>query len=259
MLTYPTRTSVGKDDSYKREKCKARERGILAPIRRTTISRRDFLRLGGAGVSGAVLLGVAGCGGGKIPGGQGGGGGGNVCTWGQGAEPVALDPINVADSESSKANRQLFNPLLTFAPESTDVVPALATEVPKPETGGLQYTFKLRQGVKFHDGSPFNADAVKFNFDRWRDSKNPYHKGGGGQSENFAYYVGQFGGFDNDSVITSVDAVDDYTVRINLKQPQGPFLKNIAMSPFGIGSPKAIKDNVNDFWQNPIGTGPFKF
>jgi hypothetical protein len=68
MLTYSTRTSVGKDDSYKREKRKAWERGILAPIRRTTISRRDFLRLGGAGLSGAVLLGVAGCGGGKIQG-----------------------------------------------------------------------------------------------------------------------------------------------------------------------------------------------
>src|SRR5919202_5487442 len=120
MLTYSTRTSVGNmDDSYKREKRKAGERGILAPIRRTTISRRDFLRLGGAGLSGAVLLGAAGCGGGKIQGGQGGGGGGNVFTWGQGAEPVALDPINVTDSESSQANRQIFNPLLTCDPGST--------------------------------------------------------------------------------------------------------------------------------------------
>ncbi|HEX6709344.1 MAG TPA: ABC transporter substrate-binding protein [Rubrobacter sp.] len=215
-----------------------------------------------AGFTGATLLGVAGCGGGKTisGGGQGGGGaGGNTFVFGRGADSVTLDPVNTTDGESLRVTRQIFDGLLDFAPESTDLVPSLATEIPKPEKGGRAYTFKLRQGVKFHDGAPFNSNAVKFNFDRWRDSKNPYHKGGGGQSENFAYYVGQFGGFDDDSVITSVDVVDEYTVRINLKEPQGPFLKNIAMSPFAMGSPKAIKENVNDFWQNPIGSGPFKF
>src|ERR687893_430981 len=140
---------------------------ILARAR--TISRRDFLKLSGAGLSGAVLLGVAGCGGGgEIQGGQGSAGGGNVFTWGQGSEPVTLDPIHVTDSESSKVVRQMFDPLLRFAPESTDVIPALATEVPKAEDGGLSYTFKLRKGVKFHDGEPFTADAAIFNFERWR-------------------------------------------------------------------------------------------
>jgi peptide/nickel transport system substrate-binding protein len=58
-------------------------------------------------------------------------------------------------------------------------VPALATGIPTGEDGGLSYTFNLRKGVKFHDGTPFNADAVVFNFDRWRLTDNPYHKGGG--------------------------------------------------------------------------------
>jgi peptide/nickel transport system substrate-binding protein len=234
------------------------------PRRSIQISRRDFLRLSGAGLAGATLLGVAGCGGGgQIQGGQQGGGGGaagaNTFVFGRGADSVSLDPINTTDGESLRVTRQIFDGLLDFAPESTDVIPALATEIPQPEDGGRTYTFKLREGVKFHDGAPFNAEAVKFNFDRWRDSNNPYHKGGGGQSENFAYYVGQFGGVDDDSIITGVDVVDEYTVRVNLKQPQGPFLKNVAMSPFGIASPKAIEEDVEGFWQNPIGTGPFKF
>jgi len=224
------------------------------------ISRRDFLKLSGAGLSGAVLLGVAGCGGGgEIQGGQGGAGGGNVFTWGQGSEPVALDPIHVTDSESSKVVRQMFNPLLMFAPESTDVIPALATEVPEPEDGGLSYTFNLRKGVKFHDGSPFNADAVIFNFERWRFTDNPYHKGGGSGTSNFAYYSSYFGGFDDDSVIETIEAVDDYTVRFTLKEPWGPFLQNIAISGFSMASPKAIKEDVEGFWQKPVGTGPFKF
>ncbi|MGI8909020.1 MAG: ABC transporter substrate-binding protein [Rubrobacteraceae bacterium] len=237
---------------------------MLARVRiNGTMNRRQFLRLSGAGFAGAALLGVAGCGGGgTISGGQGGGGGGgstNTFVFGRGADSVSLDPINTTDGESLRVTRQIFDGLLDFAPESTDLIPALATEIPKPEDGGRSYTFTLREGVKFHDGAPFNAEAVKFNVDRWRDSKNKYHKGGGGQSEDFAYYTGQFGGFDDDSIITSVEVVDEYTVRFGLKEPQGPFLKNVAMSPFGIASPKAIEKDVEGFWQNPVGSGPFKF
>jgi peptide/nickel transport system substrate-binding protein len=232
---------------------------ILARTHETRkISRGDFLKLSGAGFTGAALLGMAGCGGGGTIGG-GGGGGGNTFVFGRGADSVCLDPVNATDGESFRATRQVMDTLLRFKPESFDMAPALATEVPKAEDGGRTYTLKLRKGVKFHDGTEFNADAVKFNFDRWRDSKNPYHKGGGANSEDFAYYAGQFGGFDDDSVIESVDVVDEYTVRFNLKQPQGPFTRNLTMSPFAIASPTAIKRNVDNFWQEPVGTGPYKF
>lgn len=225
---------------------------------RRKISRGDFLKLSGAGLTGAALLGVAGCGGGGTISG-GGGGGGSTLTFGRGADSVTLDPVHATDGESFRVTRQVFDNLLDFAPESFDLQPSLASEIPEPENGGLTYTLKLRPGVKFQDGTPLDAEAVKFNFDRWRDTKNPYHKGGGAQSGDFAYYSSQFGGFDDDSIIESVEAVDDTTVRFKLKETQGPFLRNLTMSPFAIGSPTAIKKDVGGFWQNPVGSGPYKF
>ena len=230
------------------------------------LNRREFLKLGGAGLASAALLGVAGCGGDNTIGGvqKGGGTGGKpqpggTFTFGRGADSVSLDPINATDGESLIVARQVFDSLLDFKPESTDVVPALALEKPKPENDGLRYIFKLRKGVKFHDGTDFNADAVVFNFDRWRNKDNKFHKGGGNQSSNFAYFSSMFIGFGGESIIKSVQANGDYEVVFNLKSPQGPFLSNIAMSPFGIASPAAVQKNVEEFWKNPVGTGPFKF
>lgn len=228
------------------------------PARLSKAGRRQ----GGARQAGAALLGVAGCGGSETIGGgqgEGGGEGGGTFTFGRGADSVGFDPINVTDGESLIVARQVFDSLLDFAPEKTDIIPALAEEVPEPEEDGRRYTFKLREGVTFHDGEPFNAEAVVFNFNRWKNTDNPYHKGGGSQTSDFAYYSSMFGGFDDESVIESVEAVDEYTVRFNLSEPQGPFIKNIAMSPFGIASPKAVKENAETFWRNPVGTGPFKF
>src|ERR687895_647561 len=240
-------------DTVPYEKSVATGKGpFMARTQKTRkLSRSDFLKLSGAGLTGAALFGVAGCGGGGTISGDGGGGGGGGSTFvfGRGADSVSLDPINATDGESFRATRQIFDTLLDFAPESFDMIPALATEVPEAQDGGLSYTLKLRKGVKFHDGTDFNAEAVKYNFDRWRDTKNEYHKGGGGQTSDFAYYTAQFGGFDDDSIIESVDVVDDYTVKFSLKEPQGPFTRNLTMSPFAIASPAAIKKNVDDFWQ----------
>lgn len=224
---------------------------------RRLLSRQDFLRLSGATIFGTGLLMTGACGGGgKI---SGGGGDGSVFTLGRGGDSVTLDPAHSTDSESSMVCIQVFETLLEFKPGSTEVGPGLAEAVPEPEEGGRVYTFELREGVNFHDGAPCDAEAVVFNVERWRDTKSPYHKGGGKQASQFARYEIEFGGFDDDSNIEKVEAVNSRTVRFTLKEPQGTFLNDIAIYTFGIGSPKALKKDVEGFWQKPIGTGPFKF
>nr|PZN43890.1 MAG: ABC transporter substrate-binding protein [Bacillota bacterium] len=173
--------------------------------------------------------------------------------WGRGADSTSLDPINVTDGESIKVTNQIFETLVRYKPGSTEVEPALATEW-SHNADGTEWTFKLRQGVKFHDGTEFNAEAVKFNFDRWRFTDNPYHKGG-----EFAYYAYMFGGFDDASVIKEVQVVDPYTVKFILSRPLAPFLSNLAMPMFAIASPEAVKADPENFGMKPVGTGPFKF
>lgn len=221
------------------------------------LSRKDFLRLSGAGIIGTALLGTTACGGGGEI--SGGGGSESVFTLGRGGDSVTLDPIHSTDSESSMVLVQIFDTLLSFKPGTTEVAPGLATEVPTPGDGGRSYTFKLRKGVKFHDGTPCDAEAVVFNVERWKNTKSKYHKGGGKQGSNFARFEIEFDGFDGDSVIEKVEAVSSHEVKFTLKEPRGTFLNDIAIYTFGIASPKALKDDVENFWQKPVGTGPFKF
>lgn len=212
------------------------------------LSRRGLFQLAGAG---AVLLGSAGCG---TP--ERAGAGGAAFVYGRGADAVSLDPMNQTDSESYAVIHQVFDSLLRYAPDGA-LLPALATAVPEPEEGGRQYTFELREDVRFHDGTPLDAEAVVFNFRRWRESDHPYHRGGGPQSSKFAYYANLFGGFDEESVISRVEAVGPRAVRFTLREPYGPFLPTLAGAQFGIASPTAIRQDVEGFWEHPVGTGPF--
>ncbi|PPA70637.1 ABC transporter substrate-binding protein [Jeotgalibacillus proteolyticus] len=175
----------------------------------------------------------------------------DTLVFGRGGDSVGLDPITVTDGESFKVTKNVFETLIEFGKEDTEVNPGLAAEWDVSEDG-LTYTFTLQEGVTFHDGEAFNADAVVYNFERWAS----------GTEDKFYYYKSMFGGFGDDEghVIESVTATDDMTVEIKLKRPQAPFLKNLAMSPFGIASPKALDEMGDDeFNENPVGTGPFKF
>ncbi len=173
-----------------------------------------------------------------------------VLIFGRGGDSVSLDPIVVTDGESYKVTKNIFDTLVNFGEQDTDINPGLATDWTAAEDG-LTYTFQLEEGVKFHDGTDFNAEAVVKNFERWA----------GGDADKFPYYGSMFGGFSGDEghVIESVTATGDYEVEFKLKRPQAPFLKNLAMSSFGIASPTAFEAAGDKFGDDPVGTGPFKF
>ena len=177
--------------------------------------------------------------------------------FGRGGDSVQLDPSIVTDGESFRVTGQILEPLYQYEPGKTTPIPALATGC-TANADSTEWTCALREGVKFHDGTDFNADAVLFNFDRWKFSDNPYHF----ESQVFEYYEYMWFGFDDDSVITAVEKVDDYTVKFVLGAPLAPFLANLAMDMFAISSPAAIEaagENYGTPAAGAVGTGPFKF
>ena len=174
---------------------------------------------------------------------------GGTLIYGRGGDSVKLDPVNVTDGESMKVTMQIFDTLVDYEPGNTKVIPSLAKSWEISEDG-LTWTFNLEEGVKFHDGTDFNADAVVFNLERWMNEDHPYHHG------EFVYWGYMFGGFPG--IVDKVEAVDDYTVKFTLNTPSAPFLSNLAMAPFAISSPTAIKKYGEDYFKNPVGTGAFK-
>ncbi len=177
--------------------------------------------------------------------------------FGRGGDSVQLDPAIVTDGESFRVTGQCLEPLYQYEPGSTKPIPALATGCVANDDS-TEWTCSLREGVQFHDGTDFNADAVIFNFDRWKFTDNPYHF----ESQVFEYYEYMWFGFDDNSVIQSVEKIDDYTVKFVLGAPLAPFLANLAMDMFAISSPAAIEAS-GDAYGMPsvgcVGTGPFKF
>jgi len=108
-------------------------------------------------------------------------------------DAVGLDPADETDGESFMICTQLMEPLVNFTPGTANVEPALA-ETWDTSKDLMEWTFHLRKGVKFHDGTDFNADAVIFNFERWWDKANPYHKGHTGDFFYWGYFFGGFKG-----------------------------------------------------------------
>ncbi|WP_054951410.1 ABC transporter substrate-binding protein [Numidum massiliense] len=174
----------------------------------------------------------------------------DLLIYGRGADSASLDPMRVTDLESFKVTKNIYDTLVDYGPDDTSIVPALATKWDVSKDG-LTYTFTLREGVTFHDGTAFNAEAVVKNFERWMN----------GERKKFPYYADMFGGFkgDKEHVIKEVKATGEYTVQFMLFRAQAPFLKNLGMPPFAIASPTAFTKDGDTYGQHPVGTGPFVF
>ncbi|GAC1495005.1 MAG: ABC transporter substrate-binding protein [Vulcanimicrobiaceae bacterium] len=166
-------------------------------------------------------------------------------------DAVGLDPATQTDGLSLTISQEVMQNLVRFKPGGFDVRPDAATSW-KTSADGKTWTFALAPKLVFSDGTPLDAKAVKFNFDRWRQSKHPSRG-----NFPFGYYASMFGGFDDKSEISSVDAPSPSTVVIHLRAPSAPLLRNLAMPSFAIGSPAAIAKSAEAFNQLPIGSGPY--
>jgi peptide/nickel transport system substrate-binding protein len=208
------------------------------------------------------------------------GGTGGTLVFGASADPVVLDFALISDGESYRVNLQIYETLIEQKPGTTELEPGLAKSWESNEDG-TAWTFELQTGVKFHDGSPFNAEAVCANFDRW------YNFTGSFQNASATYYwqFGFGGGFakpasadvagPEESLYESCEAVDEDTVTLNLTRPSATILQALTLGPLSIQSPAAMEEfgaNEGEVdadgifhptgtygTEHPSGTGPFKF
>ena len=186
------------------------------------------------------------------------------------SDPLMLDPALASDGETFRVARQMFEGLVGAAPGTTDVEPLLATEW-ESAADGKSHTFTLREGVKFHDGTDFNAEAVCANFDRW------YNWTGLNQNENITYYYGKlFRGFKTGKtggIYAGCDAASPTEVTIRLNSPFAAFVQAMTLPAFSMQSPTAMEEHDADnttgtvddtrfsvyATEHPTGTGPFMF
>ena len=180
--------------------------------------------------------------------------------FGNSGQPSSLDSVDSQDGESLVVSGQITEPLIGFASGSAELEPRLATAWSSNEAADV-WTVELRQGVSFHDGTPFDAEAVKFNFDRWNLLDHPYsHRDEG---KNYVPFGWVFGGpRDEGGTIDAVNVAGAHTVEFVLTQPIPYFPSLIAANYFQIDSPTAVME-AGAAYGTPgvgsVGTGPFTF
>jgi peptide/nickel transport system substrate-binding protein len=191
------------------------------------------------------------------------------------SDPTYLDPALVSDGESFRIARQIFESLVALKPGTTRVIPELATKW-RVGKDGKTWTFNLRRGVKFHDGTAFNSAAVCANFNRWFNWTGPF------QDASASFYYRQiFGGFKKNEttgtgppLYRSCRRAGRYVAVIRLNRRSGPFVPSLVLPAFSMQSPAAMaryQANKGELvsgtfrptgtyaFQHPTGTGPYKF
>ena len=161
---------------------------------------------------------------------------------------ASLDPSQTSDGESFRILQQIYEPLVDLAPGTVDELVGVLAEDWEGEPEDTTYVFTLKEGVTFHDGTPFNAEAVKVNFDRWDNFAEEFQG-------NAYYYGAVMNGFGDTNLIESVEATDEYTVTITLTEASPTFLYGIALTPFSIVSPAVLEStNADDPTASTLGT-----
>ncbi|MFS0866350.1 ABC transporter substrate-binding protein [Microbacterium sp. 179-B 1A2 NHS] len=186
------------------------------------------------------------------------------------SDPASLDPAFAQDGETFRVSRQIFEGLVGTVPGTADPAPLLAESWESAEDG-MSHTFTLKEGVTFHDGTDFNAEAVCANFERW------YNWEGLAASEALGYYYNKlFKGYaanPDDAVYKSCTPDGDTTVTIELNKPFAGFIPALSLPAFGMQSPAALEEFAADevggtaeapvlseyAREHPVGTGPFMF
>lgn len=155
--------------------------------------------------------------------------------------PSGLDPHVNASSELGIPLTSVYDTLVYRDSATGEFVPGLA-ERWEASGDGLVYTFYLRQGVTFHDGTPFNAEAVRFNLERITSADLA--------SQKARFMLGPY---------ERAEVVDEYTARIYLSEPFAPFLDSLSQVYLGLASPTAVKQWGADYQLHQVGSGPFVF
>ncbi|GAB3084512.1 ABC transporter substrate-binding protein [Nocardioides zeae] len=226
--------------------------------------RSTSIRRTGAGVAAVLLVGsvLAGCVESERDGKE------NTFVFAASAAPKTLDPFYASDGETFRVTRQIYEGLVGTEPGTVEPAPLLAESWTQSDDG-LSYTFDLEDGVTFHDGTPFDAEAVCANFERW--SATPEVN----QTDDKAYYYGKlFRGFATGATAESAiyagcSADDELTATITLDAPFAGFIAAMSLPAFAMQSPTALEEYQDDEsasvlttpygTEHPTGTGPFEF
>ncbi|MFN8661288.1 MAG: ABC transporter substrate-binding protein [Thermomicrobiales bacterium] len=216
-----------------------------ADLTHSRLDRRDLLKLTGAAASAAALGGL------KIATSSQGAlarQDTSAIIFGVGTDVDELDPRTTDTQEGYIAAANVYDCLVLYELGATTLRPGLAESWEISEDG-LEYTYKLRQGVKFHDGTDFNADAVV----TWFNSIKEGAEGSQYDATRMVYMADFIANW-----IDKTEKVDDFTVKMTLPAPYAPLLANLAIPIAGIPSPKAIEQGLDYVAVNPSGTGAFK-
>ncbi len=157
----------------------------------------------------------------------------------QGTDAVTLDPHDSTDSPSATVTSHIYETLFELTPDG-EILPHLA-ESYELSDDGLTLTLTLREGVTFHDGTPLTAEVVEGSLQRFLNPDNAF---------SFLFLL---------EPIQEIEVLDEMSLELRLNEPFAPLMSNLTHSSTAIVLPSAVEEHGDDFYRNPVGTGPFKF